>query len=240
VDTGGSTTPVGSAWGIAAYGPGASVSNNNVRETIEKEGQSAYGVQISGGPGSVAADNIIGNTAIGTGTSYGIYVKNSANVTVKGNTISNMNKGVHYESDGSGTYLNNVVSGCTTPFPPIYRTPAGLTNYGKKTTRLLYPYVTNQSGMDTGISISNVWDNGEVPQNGTCEIWYFGDFAPSPFVTPEVQSGHVYSFVLSSQAPAFGGYIIAKCNFPRARGWGYVTDIGTNTFSASFTAEVLP
>ena len=238
VDTGGSTLLVGFAWGIIATGPGASVVSNNIRETIQQEGQNAYGVQISGGHGSVVADNIIGNANMITGTSCGIYVKTSSNVTVKGNIISNMNEGVHYESDGSGPYLNNVVSGSTTPYTG--GTPTGLTNFGKTTTSLLFPFVSNLSGFDTVIAIANTSDPGSGAPSGTCTISFFSANAPPPLNTVVIQAGNTYANLLSYIAPGFEGYIIAKCNFPRARGWGFVSEIGVRNLAASITAEVLP
>ena len=237
VNTGGA--PIGSSAGIAAFGPGAWVVNNSVRETKEQGANYANGIRVNGGHGSVIADNTIGNTALGTGISYGVYIYSSSNnVTVKGNSVSNMNEGIHYESDSSGSYLNNVVSGCTNPFTG--GTPAGLANYGKTTTTLLYPYASNVAGFDTGLTISNTSDPGPGAPSGTCTFKFFGASAPSPLVIPTLNAGDTFSLSIGSVAPGFQGYIIATCSFPRARGWGIYSDVGATKLAASIPAEVLP
>jgi hypothetical protein len=44
-------------------------------------------------------------------------------------------------------------------------------------TKLLYPFVTNQVGYDTAISVSNISDDpfGTDKQHGTCTIHYYGN-----------------------------------------------------------------
>jgi len=130
VDTGRSTDVAGSAGGIVAVGPIALVVNNSVRETKEKDAANAYswGVYIYTGEGSVVADNTIGNISFTNGgTSYGIYITNSSDVTVKGNIISNMKYAINYDVTATGIYMNNLTSGCLVPFTG--GTAAGSTNY---------------------------------------------------------------------------------------------------------------
>ena len=91
---------------------------------------------------------------------------------------------------------------------------------------ILFPFVTNQIGFDTQITLSNTSADtvGTAPQNGTCTISYFGSAAPSPQVTPAIAAGKQLVFNLSAGgggiagAPGFQGYIIANCTFPLARG----------------------
>ena len=47
---------------------------------------------------------------------------------------------------------------------------------GPVVTKLLFPFVTNQAGFDTGIAISNISDDpfGTEKQEGTCTIYYYG------------------------------------------------------------------
>ena len=156
-----------------------------------------------------------------------------------------MNNGVYYFSGSSGFYINNVVSGCTTPYTG--GTPTGLTNFGKTKTTLLYPFVSNQSGFDTMITVSNTSDPGSGAPSGSCTINYFGSVSSgntsiAPDHTGVLQAGTTYTYILSSSlwAQTFQGYIIAECNFPRARGWGVLANAGAPVFAASIAAEVLP
>ena len=57
-------------------------------------------------------------------------------------------------------------------------------------TILLFPYVTNTSGFDTGIAISNTSTDpiGTPAQSGTCTLSPFGNGAGQPFTTPSVAS----------------------------------------------------
>lgn len=237
VDTGGASV-CSSTIGIAADGPGSLIVNNRVYETKEQGTSLALGVEVYVGNGSVISDNTIGNTALGTGTSYGIYVNGSNNVTVKGNSVSNMNNGVYYFSGSSGFYINNVVSGCTTPYTG--GTPTGLTNFGKRTTSLLLPFVSNKSGFDTSIAISNTSLPGSDSSNGDCEFRFYDVTGSYPsHNTGLIVAGSMYTTLLDIIAPAFQGYIIATCNFPRARGWAVLTSLA-GAIITSLPVEVLP
>jgi hypothetical protein len=105
----------------------------------------------------------------------------------------------------------------------------------KSTTAMLFPFATNQSGFDTGIAIANT-----LNVDGTCTVSFFGANAPSPMTTPAIPAGTVNVFLMSSVAPEFQGFLLVNCNFPRARGWGFVSDIGARTLATTVDAEILP
>lgn len=105
----------------------------------------------------------------------------------------------------------------------------------KTTTSLLLPFATNQAGFDTGLTIANTGDG-----SGSCTINFFGSNAPPPVNTGNIAQGTVYTTLASTAAPGFQGYIIFECSFPRARGWGFVSDLGARNLAASVDAEVLP
>lgn len=128
---------------------------------------------------------------------------------------------------------------------------------GYHTTTLLFPFVTNQAGFDTGIAISNTSRDtvGTAPQSGTCTLNYFGSTtgggaAPPPQTTnAPVPAGGQLTFVLSSGGnlgivgrPGFQGYIIATCNFQYAHGFALVTDgpIGQARVGSSYLALIIP
>jgi hypothetical protein len=122
-------------------------------------------------------------------------------------------------------------------------------------TRLLFPYVTNQVGFDSGIAIANATSDpfGFDKQWGHCTIHYFGVMpdgrpVPNPQTTDVVPSGGTVAFLLSQggvsgahqSAAGFQGYIIAECHFGRARGFAFVSDVRGNRVAASYLAEILP
>jgi hypothetical protein len=127
--------------------------------------------------------------------------------------------------------------------------PAGTT-----TTTLLFPFVTNQAGFDTGIVISNTSLDtvGTTPQSGTCRLNYFGTTAgggaaPAAQTSQTVPAGGQLTFTVSAggnlgvtATPGFQGYIIATCNFQYAHGFAFVSDLGTLRFATSYLALVVP
>ncbi len=124
-----------------------------------------------------------------------------------------------------------------------------LSTFSGCTTSLLFPFVTNQLGFDTGIAIANTSSDpfgskGATPQQGTCTMSFYGNGAPSPatITTPVVPTGTVYTTVLSSVAAGFQGYLIAQCNFQYAHGFGFVEDgVGpTGGLSQGYLAGVIP
>jgi hypothetical protein len=127
-------------------------------------------------------------------------------------------------------------------------------------TNLLFPYVTNWAGFDTGIAIANTSDDPfSDPQNrrqaGRCRMNYFGKLpngnAPTTLreeTDREVAAGETITFVLSSGGglgirgnPNFQGYIIAQCDFRFAHGFAFITDgpIGQARVAEGYLALVL-
>jgi len=125
-------------------------------------------------------------------------------------------------------------------------------------TTLLFPYVTNVSGYETGIAVINTTtDNlGTIPgipsaaspTTGTCTLYFYGNAAsPTPTVTPSLGA---YSSTAPTVVPVFAntltamvgssgfsGYAIASCNFLEAHGFSYIVD---NSGTTSGTAEGFP
>jgi hypothetical protein len=101
-------------------------------------------------------------------------------------------------------------------------------------TTLLFPFVTNQLGFDTGLAIANtstdllgvnkgVAIDSVNAQSGTCLLTFFGANAPAAGVTTSiVATGTAWTGAASTLAPGFQGYTIAQCNFQYAHGFAYV------------------
>jgi hypothetical protein len=125
---------------------------------------------------------------------------------------------------------------------------------------LLFPYVTNWAGFDTGIAIANTSQDpfgspADRLQNGRCRLNYYGRLANGnpPTTTSEqtdrdVAAGETITLVLSSGGglglkgnPNFQGYIIAQCDFQFAHGFAFITDgpIGQARVAEGYLALVL-
>ena len=91
---------------------------------------------------------------------------------------------------------------------------------------LLFPFLSNLAGFDTGLAISATATDpfGTLPQSGVCTLNFYGTAAPAAFVTPTIASGTAYTNLLSTVAAGFQGYMIAQCRFQYAHGFAFITD----------------
>jgi len=118
---------------------------------------------------------------------------------------------------------------------------------------LLFSFLTNQAGFDTGIAIANTsldpfTSNGSPitpAQNGTCALSWFGT-GPAALTTTTTQAipaGSVYTTLVSTSAAGFQGYMIAVCNFQYAHGFAFISDgYGQpgKGLSQGYLAQVIP
>ena len=131
-------------------------------------------------------------------------------------------------------------------------------------TILMFPYITDFTGFDTGIAISNTsLDTGAIPsglgasqQTGTCSVYFYGNSgATTEFGTNGVYTssapiapGETWAFSLTPIDTTYGtstftgatGYAIAVCNFQYAHGYTFVSDVGIRNFAAAYLALVIP
>jgi hypothetical protein len=137
-------------------------------------------------------------------------------------------------------------------------------------TILLFPYVTNQAGFDTGLAIANTTADplGTIAQAGACTLNYYGNTngstGPAAQTSPSVGAGSHLALMLSGGggvfarnggftacasgacvAPLFQGYIIAICNFQFAHGFAYVSDVqndpsGRTLGAMGYLALIIP
>lgn len=93
-------------------------------------------------------------------------------------------------------------------------------------TTLLFPFVTNQSGFETGMAISNTSLDpfGTTTSAGTCALSFYGANQPSAAITTaSVAAGTTYAATVSSLGMVnFQGYMIGTCNFKLAHGFAFV------------------
>ena len=125
-------------------------------------------------------------------------------------------------------------------------------------TNLLFVYVTNQGGFETGMVISNTSLDpfGTATQEGPCTINYYGfatggSVAPTQVAIPNVPAGHQAIWTLSSggtvntaggviaATPGFQGYAIVQCLFQYAHGFAFISDLGATKLAQGYQALVL-
>jgi len=133
------------------------------------------------------------------------------------------------------------------------------------TCNLLFPFVTNQAGFDTGIAIANTTASpafGALPplvgQNGTIVLNYYGgtpggglNGEPQYTTQDVVPAGAELIFTLSSgggvnggvspsvsvpPTPGFEGYIIAQANFQYCHGFAFISDTGAQKLAEGYLA----
>jgi len=130
-------------------------------------------------------------------------------------------------------------------------------------TYLLYPYVAHGfGGYDTGIAVANTTFDADVfgggganPQDGGASLYYFKSFAnggtaADPLVYPisMIEAGNTWANTMTAMnatVPGFAnstGYMIVKCQFQNAHGYGYVAfQMGTSMGVAqAYLALVVP
>jgi hypothetical protein len=109
---------------------------------------------------------------------------------------------------------------------------------------LLFPFVANTGGFDTGIAIANTTAdtlNGVTPQSGTVTLTYYGSAAPPTQTTnASVPAGSEVIFTLSSggnygiqATPGFEGYIISRSDFQYCHGFAFLSPPGAQGQGAS-------
>jgi hypothetical protein len=124
-------------------------------------------------------------------------------------------------------------------------------------TNLLYPWVLNFAGLDTGLAIANTSTDpyGTVAQAGTCTInLYPTDTTTNSGVsagagisitTSSIASGSVWRATMSGTSAFTGkaGYIIAVCAFQFGHGFAFITDnfgVGAPATAQGYLANIIP
>jgi hypothetical protein len=117
--------------------------------------------------------------------------------------------------------------------------PLGVCSDSATNTYLLYTFVTNQNGFDTGISISNTASDPfetvvAPPLFGNCVLWFYGNPKNFNVDAGKIAPGTTYVNNVSSIAPGFQGYMIAECNIPFAHGFAFISDVGARNLAMGY------
>jgi len=176
----------------------------------------------------VTNDSGSGNTF--TFAVYAVY-SSSTNPPTPGNTAT-VTLG-YSPTNGSSTTTPVGYTAANIPrFLAPSSTPATFFNVVLCQTDLLFPYITNVSGYETGIAISNTAMDpfGTAGLTSSCNLYFYGTNQPAAAITFVNGSG------VSTMAPGaqiantasglglvnFSGYAIAVCNFQYAHGFAFV------------------
>lgn len=115
---------------------------------------------------------------------------------------------------------------------------------------LLFPFVTNQQGFDTGIAIANTTVDpfGTSAQQGLVTLYYYGNTtgggaAPAPQKSASVAAGTELVLTLSgggnlgvAATPGFQGYVIAVASFQYCHGFAFISDMGAQKLAEGYLA----
>ena len=117
-------------------------------------------------------------------------------------------------------------------------------------TNILFPFVSNQGGFDTGLAIANTSKDpfGTALQTGACTVNFYGVVGTSKvclsYPSPSITGGEHFVWSLSTggqvQATAgFQGYVIAQCQFQYGHGFAFISDIGAQRLAMGYLALIM-
>lgn len=124
---------------------------------------------------------------------------------------------------------STVITASSGPIPRFVQSNTPVTGFSINpcSTVLLFPFLSNLAGFDTGLAISNTSLDpfGTPPQTGTCTLNFYGTAAPATSApTAAIAPGTVLPALLSNLAPGFQGYLIVRCGFQYGHGFAFITD----------------
>ena len=148
---------------------------------------------------------------------------------------------------------STVTTASTGPVPRFgpSGSPVNLFSISPCSCNLLFPFVTNIAGFDTGVAIANTSSDpfGTSPQTGTVTLNYYGTTPgggaapPKATTTSNVPGGQELIFTLSNggnfgipATPGFEGYLIAQANFQYCHGFAFISDVGAQKLAEGYLA----
>jgi hypothetical protein len=254
--------------------------NANTASTI---GVAATQTQLYGFGGSVPLAPVAINSGTGTGEAvwevinaspsqtatinFGLYISYTANPAANSPAAGTFSVTFSYAPTPSGAgvgFTSTTGSEASNLAPASYTIPRfsdslditkNVATISPCTTALLFPYLTNVDGLDTGLAIANTSSDNlgtagassVSAQAGTCSLWFYGPSAPTTaFTTASIPAGQDWTGLVSVIAPGFGGttagvggYMIANCNFQYAHGFAFISDVGLRQLAMGYLALVL-
>jgi len=235
--------PVAGATGSTAAGANAaSVGKTGVGLGVFTAGQLIGPLTVTNGSATVYLDVQGSNTGVVESASIPLVenVPTPGNVTSTSATPVTMSSQIVGVTTGYAQFTSTAAP-TIAPLSPATGTK-GLLN--ACSTTLLFPYVVNTSGFDTGMVITNATTGvtGTTAAAGGCTVTFYGSGAPtSPYSTGVLASGSNTTLSASAQAPGLNGYAVAVCAFQGAHGYAFIfSGAGTpSAYAADYLAVVL-
>jgi hypothetical protein len=152
---------------------------------------------------------------------------------------------------GFGAGFGSASSSATDPLPRFNGAlqPAAFAVINACRTTLLFQFLTNQAGFDTGVAVSNTSRDtlGTTPQSGRCTATFFPTpFNPTtqaqfqPLSSNTLNGGEQWTFTLSGARPGFQGYMLVGCDFQFAHGYAFISDFGSQKLAQGYQALIIP
>jgi hypothetical protein len=231
-----------------ANGANGSLPNSIVSATSTAGGGIAP-ITLNNGSGSAVWEVDNSSSTALDNARFGVYTAHVANpaANLPGLGSSTVN--------GTFAPLSTVTTASSGPIPRFAdsSTATNAFTISACTTNILFPFMTNQAGFDTGVSIANTSADtvGTATQAGPCTLNYFGGTtgggaAPAAQKSGVVNAGTLLLFTLSgggnlgiAATPGFQGYMIATCNFQYAHAFAFISDVGANKVSEAYLGLIL-
>jgi hypothetical protein len=227
--------------------------------SADVNGNSGAGFSAVTGTGGLAEVNYSGTTGYATYETVASAANVPEHALIRVFVAFFSNTTQNLPAPGSSTVnvsfapLSNVgVASASDPIPRFgdSSTPRDAFVINLCTCDLLFPFVTNQAGFDTGVALANTSLDpfGTGQQQGAVKLFYFGNTAgggaaPPPFTTQTVPAGAELIFNLSSggnfgvpAVPGFEGYIIAVANFQYCHAFAFISDVGAQKLAEGYLA----
>jgi hypothetical protein len=214
----------------------------------------------NGNSGEAVWEVVSANPNVSEAMDFGVYFQYSASPSTGSPALGtgkvNLSFAPVYGAPGV-TPASSYTSASSGPIPRFVdnSTAASLITISTCSTDLLFPFVTNENGFETGISIANTTSDpfGTATQNGSCYIQFYGDNAPASNTTTTapctsagactgaINTGKVFANTLSGilGTGSFQGYAIAVCNFQLAHGFAFISDTHATNLAMGYLAIVL-
>lgn len=257
--------------GVALRVPQQVISGGLTLQLVTGTDSAGAGGTVTSGPGTVTvtpsagAALVVYEVAAATSASWSTVDAVTIPITVRATSVPPGLTSPEATVNGNFAPISTVtVASSSAPVPRFADVSTSKTAFTISPCRtlLLFPFVTNAVGFDTGIAISNTSSDpfGTTPQSGACTLNYFGNIpatggpAPSAVTTPVIAGGEQLAFTVSSgggvvgttktcsacATPGFHGYVIAVCNFQFAHAFAFVSDLGANKLAEGYLALVIP
>jgi len=255
-NTGSSTGAAASLISTDAFGANGSLPNSIIAPTNTAGGGLAAGgtagyapVTLNNGTGAAVWEVSAANSQAIDTLNFNMFVSYVANpaANLPGLGASTIN--------GTFAPLSTVTTASSGPIPRFADTSTATAGFNITacSTNILFPFLTNQAGFDSGVSIANTSADpfGTAAQAGPCTLNYYGGTtgggaAPAAQKSGVVNAGTLLLFTLSgggnlgiAATPGFQGYMIAQCNFQYAHGFAFISDVGANKVSEAYLGLIM-